>query len=389
VPREVLTKLQPVVKESQSCREECAVCQETLTRVRLPFPSFRHFDFSTIASESKGWRCDRCDLLQKLDTFSYERDLFSRRSYQLSDQTAHRVGQASGQDQSRSELQAEYLCRRLPEQAGRLLDVGCFNGALLRHIYRERPSLDLVGYDLAPFGTNGDSACQFELTNDREKAFSGRYDAIVFSHSIMYIDDLPELLNKCKTLLSDSGFLYIQLPDIQINPLYALMGDQAFIFQEQNLSRLLAGAGFQSKRHSLEKFGRDLVLTAHHTSVSSVCAQSHPEIQTQKNSFEGIFREIDTLKIDVGLSIENEKVHILGTTIFAAFVHEVMPRNVVGFVDENREKHGSEFRGLPVHHPKSNSAEHRVLVEPTLDGRLEKRLNQLYAGCFFSPRTKS
>ena len=362
----------------------CAVCEGSLDRFTLPFPVFRHSDFSTVSNKLSGWLCQRCDLLQRLDTFASECDQFKRGPYQLSRQTVHRVSKSSGQNRSRSELQAKYLSEWLPGAGGRLLDVGCFDGVLLRYLHEEKPSLNLVGYDVNPIVIGGNLGDSVTLTDNSDTAFSGCYDAVTFSHSIMYVDDLPELLKNCKALLVDSGFLFIQLPDIQINPLYTLMGDQAFIFNEQSLGRLLSAAGFEPKRHFFEEFGRDLLLTAHHADVPALADRFDPSPLDSKTIYEDMSKRINGLIRDVGRSIKNQKVHILGTTIFAAFIHELMPDNVIGFVDENQDKDGTEFRGLPVHHPRANSPEQRILVEPMSDGMLEERLNRLYSGRFFS-----
>ncbi len=228
--------------------QKCIACGANTGRVTLSFPAFRHVDFSTIGSELRGSVCGHCQLFQNIDSFAKERLSYQTQFYGSSAQTIHKSARNKKKARTRSEIQADCIAKLLPSSAKACLDIGCFDGALLRALGIVMPAVDKLGYDVNPTHNVVDLAGRLEITSAQEEIFRGRFDAVIYSHSIMYIDNIVNQLKRLRSHLTDEGFVFIQLPDIRINPLYALMGDQAFIFSEDNLERLLKYSGYDSER---------------------------------------------------------------------------------------------------------------------------------------------
>jgi|TARA_B100001964_G_scaffold234964_1_gene294282 hypothetical protein len=362
----------------------CAGCGSDVDDLEIPFPVFRHQDFSTIAPRITGCVCVRCGLLQQLETFPKERLAYRTSLYGRSSQTVHKSSRGETGSPTRSVIQADYLRKVLPRNAGACLDIGCFDGALLRALRAAMPSAVLLGYEVNPLKNIVDLENGFEITNSEDEAFCQKFDVVIYSHSIMYIENVESQLRRIQPYLADNGFIFIQLPNIEINPLYALMGDQAFIFSEYSLKTMLACAGYDCERHELVEFPKELVFLARSKESKNVQNGSPTKSADHTFLWGQVFEKIHRLRTEALTAIGLQKVYVLGTTVFAAFVHELCPDNVLGFVDENQEKVATEFRGLPVFHPASVGRDQRVYVGPDISGVLGNRLNQVYQAMFFS-----
>jgi trans-aconitate methyltransferase len=363
--------------------QKCIACGANTDKVTLSFPAFRHVDFSTIGSELSGSVCGHCQLFQNIDSFAKERLSYQTQFYGSSAQTIHKSARNKKKARTRSEIQADCITKILPSSAKACLDIGCFDGALLRALGIVMPAVDKLGYDVNPTHNVVDLVGRLEITSAQEEIFRGRFDAVIYSHSIMYIDNIVNQLKRIRSHLTDEGFVFIQLPDIRINPLYALMGDQAFIFSEDNLGRLLEYSGYDSKRVYLPEFPKELAVIARPTSKVKIEKQVLESVPALRFGWKQSTEMIEELVIEISAALGAKEVLVLGTTIFAAFVHELHPRSVLGFVDENPDRIKGSFRGLPVYHPNSLSPEQHVYVGPDVGDGLKSRMNQNFAAKFF------
>jgi predicted thioesterase/2-polyprenyl-3-methyl-5-hydroxy-6-metoxy-1,4-benzoquinol methylase len=362
----------------------CASCGSDIKCTEIPFPVFRHRDFSTIAPTTAGCICVQCGLLQRLDSFSEERLSYQTDLYGNSAQTVHKSSRGGKDSRTRSVIQAGYLKKVLPLNAGACLDIGCFDGALLRALRSVMPSVALLGYEVNPLKAIVDIENALEITNSEEQAFCRKFDAVIYSHSIMYIENIGSQLRRIRPQLTDNGFIFVQLPNIEINPLYALMGDQAFVFNENSLRTMLACAGYDCERCDLIEFPKELVFLARPKDREDEKKDSPMNCVEPMHFWGQVFEKIQELRAEILAAIGSQKVYVLGTTVFAAFVHELCPENVLGFVDENYEKLAMKFRGLSVHHPASIDHGQMVFVGPDLKGVLGNKMNQAYQALFFS-----
>ena len=85
----------------------------------------------------------------------------------------------------------------------------------------------------------------FFFIENLEKLKNSKFDAVIFSHSVMYFDKLNLLLRKIHDLLDKNGKLFIQIPDIIKNPLNVLMGDQGSIFTVNSMKNICSLTGFK------------------------------------------------------------------------------------------------------------------------------------------------
>ncbi len=115
----------------------CPLCgADEAERLELPYPLFRHLDFGSFSpAPSRLASCARCRLVfrdlppgiePRIDEL-YRSDEYARHG------EGHAVVTAGKEEPSTlPSLQADLLTPFLPAKGARVLDVGCFDGGLLR-----------------------------------------------------------------------------------------------------------------------------------------------------------------------------------------------------------------------------------------------------------------
>ena len=81
--------------------------------------------------------------------------------------------------------------------------------------------------------------------------------------------------------------------------------------------------------------------------------------------------------------INDQNLAVLGTTVNAAFVDEMIGQRIQSFVDENLSKIGKTFREKNVVHPKNlNDISHTILPYGESGIKIRERFEKLYGGRF-------
>ena len=82
-------------------------------------------------------------------------------------------------------------------------------------------------------------------------------------------------------------------------------------------------------------------------------------------------------------SIYFQNIAVLGTTVNAAFVEEIMGDRVLYFLDENPSKIGRPFRGKNVLHPKEISENNHIILPYGKSGKkIRERIKKICGGTF-------
>ena len=204
----------------------------------------------------------------------------------------------------------------------------------------------------------------------------GSFDLIIFSHSILYIPDLPDVMLSIEGLLKNNGILYLQIPDIRKNPYYSLMGDQSFLFTPTSLENVLSKYGFKTEAIVSNYFPRELLVAA----KKEKSDDSHN--YAEDSVFEKNVKLIKGVKEQLG-NMDHQNLAVLGTTANAAFVDEIIGEKIRFFVDENVSKMRQNFRGKNVVHPKDlHESNHTLLPHWESGIKLKKRFELSYDGIF-------
>jgi len=360
----------------------CQIClTNSLLNLDYEVPTFRHLDFTTVAKSFRLLKCTNCQAVYNSDAAKSERFIFETKKYAHSRQTKQTVSiDEFTKPLTRSFLQAEILTQNfISKDTQQILDIGCFDGSLLKEINDMNSKLEFHGFDVnRHLETVFPNENNFHFISKDLKNLEIEFDLIILSHSILYINDLPELMLFIRRALKDDGILFIQVPDISINPYYSLMGDQSYIFTEISLTNVLQKFGFITQILSNEHFPRELLLSAQNG--KSINCKTYKE----EDLFEQNIGKIKDLKIKLE-NMNNHNLTVLGTTVNAAFVDEILKNKTLFFVDENLFSLGKKFRDKDVKHPNELKEKNHTIL-PYGEGEtgmiIKRKFENFFQGTF-------
>jgi hypothetical protein len=154
------------------------------------------------------------------------------------------------------------------------------------------------------------------------------------------------------------------------------MGDQSFIFTETSLNNVLYRFGYRAEIVKNDYFPRELLAIAQKD--ESVDLSSYKE----NNLFEDNIEIINCVKEKLE-NINDQNLTVLGTTVNAAFVDEIIGKRTHFFVDESLSNLDKKFRGKNVAHPSDlNDTSHTILPYGDSGIKIQERFEKLYKGTF-------
>ena len=232
--------------ECSDAARQCHVCDGLSLD---PVPEYGKF--SRVTSDSKPWPkgghlsvCRVCGCVQKTADAEWESEIAkiydSYSIYHQSEGVEQSVfGQASGRVSSRSAHLLGHLRSKvdLPE-TGRLLDVGCGNGAFLRAFSSALPRWSLHGTELnAKYQEEVESIDRVEALHVGSlDQVPGCFDLVTLIHVLEHIPNPRGLLAELCDKLKCGGLLVIQVPAYMRNPFDLLIADHITHFSKTMLS---------------------------------------------------------------------------------------------------------------------------------------------------------
>ena len=313
------------------------------------------------------------------DTVAEIGQMFTGSAYASSDVGAHTLT-ADGYERpvTRSFLQAELVCSLLDGEDLSILDIGCFNGALLVEFDRRLKSVDLHGFDVndhlrATFPVKDN----FRFWSSNIESIDGQFDVICMSHSIMYVQNIHRLMTQIRRLMKPDSVLFVQTPNIAKNPYYALMGDQYSYYTPNILRNVFLYHGLELSLVDNRWFPREIVGIARRHSYDA------DRDYSQDAHIEQCLKYLDTIAMKLDDLSADSRIGVLGTTANAAFVDSRLGEKLDFFVDENHSRVGTRFRDKEVLHPRSLD-DSDLLIVPYGESsrRIKRRLEDEYRGRF-------
>ena len=355
--------------------------------------------FCRVTSDCKPWPkggrlliCKTCGCLQKAIDQVWQSEIEGiYNAYSIYHQSSgveqSVFNQVSGSSASRSARLLEHLGTHLKlAKTGRLLDIGCGNGALLRAFNNIAPEWRLVGTEL-------NEKYRDEIENIRgveslqacsPESVPGEFDIITMIHVLEHIPEPAVFLEKLSAKLKPDGILMIEVPDYLRNPFDLLIADHSTHFTSETLAGVIFKAGYEVVLATRDWVSKELTLLAKKTDrVRLDSIATHAAGQSQAVVC------IDWLNQVVASARQLSAANlfgIFGTSIAATWLYGELSGLPAFFLDEDLSRVGRDYMRLPVYHPKdAPPGSHVFIPVPANHGQtLKARLEGMMPNCNFS-----
>lgn len=256
--------------------------------------------------------------------------------------------QLSGLSASRSELILRRLMETIHlEPEGRLIDIGCGNGNLLRSFGRLMPDWLLAGHEL-------NEKCKEEVSGIHNvytfysgdlDAIDETFDVITLIHCLEHIVHPKDFLGKIRQRLAVSGYLVIQVPDYTRNPFDLAIADHCTHFDPDSIQSLLGSAGFRVV-YVASIIAKELTIAA---------VRQPTMLEPTPAPGSGPYRKADMavrwladVASDAQRIASHERFGIFGTSIAGTWLYNWLRDEVRFFVDEDMHRIGGLFFGKEI-----------------------------------------
>jgi len=288
----------------------------------------------------------------------------------------------SGRMTARSESLLTQLTKfvELPEE-GRMLDVGCGNGALLKVFNKIRPRWSLVGTELNQKHkkeVEQIDGVEAVYTVDMPNMVPGRFDLITMVHLLEHIKCPSEFLMKLGGKMKPDGLLVLQLPDYTSNPFDLIIADHATHFCVRSISRLIRNLGFEIFNNTFEWIPKETTIIAKRKPAAH-CQERQELFQPGQTDL--VNKSLDWLHETISLarqSLTSNNTGLFGTSIAATWLCQELGDAVSFFVDEDLHRVGTNYLGRHVYKPENvpEASQVYIALPPALAARVLERIRK-------------
>ncbi len=341
---------------------QCCVCCWTALSEVIAYRSFRR-----VTSDCRPWPaggrlavCARCGCVQGIPDETFVREINAiYTSYAIyhqsqgEEQTAFDTCTGAAAPRSRR-LLSRFLERVKLPMTGRMLDVGCGNGATLKAFSHIRPAWSLVGTELnEKYRSDVEAiAGQDGFYTSALEAVPGDFDLISMIHVIEHVVNPLELLKGLRSKLRPGARLLVEVPSYRQNPFELLIADHRTHFDAPSLSLLLERAGYAVEVVAEDWVAKELSVvgrvngggttsSARSTSASVDCGSLEPKLLWLA-SVVAAWRSLAA----------SRPIGIFGTSIAATWLASELEGAAAFFVDEDEARIGKQFMRRPILHPR-------------------------------------
>ncbi|MBV8755547.1 MAG: class I SAM-dependent methyltransferase [Hyphomicrobiales bacterium] len=299
--------------------------------------------------------CPRCGTIQKVIDRDWHRlteGIYER--YRINHQAAGqepRLFNTPFGSGPRTEILLKYLLRLIDlPAAGKLLDIGCSNGNLLKSFHRIRPEWELYGYEISDMwkeevlalpGVRG-------FHTGTGVSYPFRYDLITVCHVLEHVPNPAAFLRPLLANLTPAGRIVVIVPNIRQNPIDLLIADHCSHFDAQSLDRVLRVAGLPATDLTARAIPKELIAIAGPAEGETKKSWSDEPAVPADKLCRDYFRLFDGVR-EAARAARAEAVSfgIMGSSIAAAWLAREIG-DVAFFADEDESRRGHSLMDRPI-----------------------------------------
>ena len=349
----------------------CGICGDGTLEEMADYRVLRR-----VTSDCRAWPaggrlgvCRACGAVQKPADEAFLADIDAiYKSYTIYHQAAGAeqavFEQSSGLPASRSvRLLETFRDRAGLKSTGRMLDVGCGNGATIRAFGQVAPGWTKAGTEF-----DGKYRAEVESIPNTEplhigsvEEVPGTFDVITMIHVLEHIVDPVDVLVTLRGKLTPGGLLLIEVPHHPANPFELLIADHRSHFTADSLVRALSVAGYEIVSVAENWIPKELSVVARPAAAAAIVPSAGDVASARERiagSIEWLRRTADHLR---RLGADGP-LGLFGTSIAGTWLAAEAGDAVAFFVDEDPNRVGRTYLGKPVHAPADVPAGSRVFV---------------------------
>jgi SAM-dependent methyltransferase len=343
-----------------SARHSCHVCGANALAL---LPGFESLGRAT--SDCRPWPaggsvglCEVCGTVQRrLDAFwradvakIYGQYEAYRQSRAGQEQAVFNPDSGAPTTRSRSILERLQAEGRLPT-AGRMVDVGCGNGAMLRAFSAVLPAWQLNGYE--PYGGVPERLRAIpgfaDFWDGALDDMAGVFDLMTLSHSLEHIENPIAYLAALRGKLTPAGRLLIEVPYFPDNPFDLLVADHCTHFTLSSLAAVLRAAGYDVQLGRTDIVAKEITVLARKASAApSLRMADAGDVASARGVLATAVDWLQRVKAEAEEAAGAPSFGLFGTSIAGNWLLGELGPRIGFFVDEDPARIDTVYENRPV-----------------------------------------
>lgn len=264
---------------------------------------------------------------------------------------------------------------------GRMIDIGCGTGPMLRAFAESAPQWELNGSELNP------NSRAIALTVPGVKAIydtdftaaDGAFDVVTVIHTLEHIPDPTTFLRAVRAKLTARGRVLIQVPYFPANPFDLLVADHCTHFTMRTMRMVLAAAGFDVVDLRTDVVAKEITAVAANRADGAAAALAFPTAGEIAAIGEAAARVVDWIRAVEAAAVAAAvapNFGLFGTSIAGNWLLGVLSDRVKFFVDEDPARRNVVYGGRTILHPDDvpTGATVFIALPGTIAAQIRRRL---------------
>lgn len=288
------------------------------------------------------WRSDAAKIYGQYEAY--------RQSRAGQEQAVFNPDSGAPTTRSRSILERLQAEGRLPP-VGRMVDVGCGNGAMLRAFSAVLPGWQLNGYE--PYGGVPERLRAIpgfaEFWDGTPGDMSGVFDVMTMSHSLEHIENPIAYLAALRGKLALAGRLLIEVPYYPDNPFDLLVADHCSHFTLASLSGVLRAAGYDVELGRTDIVAKEITVLARKAAgVPSLRMAPAADVSSARAVLAAAVDWLQSVKTAAQDAGRAPSFGLFGTSVAGNWLLGELGPRIGFFVDEDPARIDTVYENRPV-----------------------------------------